>query len=101
MDGEGKTHARVGTAAAIVGVALACGGVVVNYIEWREAVAIARHEQVQTNRALGSIREDIEKLRDELDAVKNRKDDMPARLEERMVAMQKQLDRIEKRVWRW
>lgn len=87
-----------------VGIVLLVGGtwtgIVVNYIEWREAVGNTREAQLRLEREHAEVKGKIEKLRDSLDEVKNRKDSLPV-IEEKLASVQKQLDRIEKKVWRW
>lgn len=101
VSAEGQTHARISSVAAVVAVVLALGGMAANFIEWKEAIAISRNEQLRTDRDVAAMRETLKELRGTLDEVRNRKDELPVRLDERMQAMQKQLDRIEQRVKRW
>ena len=83
-----------------IGVVLLVGGtwtgIVINFMEWKEAIAIERMGSLQLGREVASIRDELKGLEAALDKLKERKDDLPVRLEERMVAMQRQLDRIER-----
>ena len=94
-DGETKTHARIGTALLVL---ITWTGIVVNFVEWREAVENLRIGQTRQNDVDATLLHKIELTRDRVDAkidqIKD-KAELSARLEERLEAMQRQLDKME------
>ena len=96
MQGESRWHARIGT---IILLLVTWTGIVVNFIEWKEAIENTRDGQRELRLEVSNARSRMDGLRDRIDAVDD--SDLPVRLEERISAMQRQLDRIEQRMKKW